>query len=55
MYDQSNLVALPSRIVGYGLVALEAISAGVPVLVSSESGMAETLQEIEDSWKICSC
>ncbi|XP_022808643.1 uncharacterized protein LOC111345624 [Stylophora pistillata] len=47
MFYQSDLVALPSRTEGFGLVALEAISAGVPVLVSGESGVAEALKEVE--------
>ena len=47
MFYQSDLVALPSRTEGFGLVALEAISAGVPVLVSGESGIAEALREVE--------
>ena len=47
MFYQSDLVALPSRTEGFGLVALEAISAGVPVLVSGESGIAEALQKVE--------
>ncbi|PFX15535.1 D-inositol 3-phosphate glycosyltransferase, partial [Stylophora pistillata] len=47
MYYQSDLVALPSRTEGFGLVALEAISAGIPILVSGESGIAEALREVE--------
>ena len=47
MFYQSDLVALPSRTEGFGLVALEAISAGIPVLVSDESGIAEALQKVE--------
>ncbi|XP_022790556.1 uncharacterized protein LOC111330032 isoform X2 [Stylophora pistillata] len=47
MFHQSDLVALPSRTEGFGLVALEAISAGVPILVSSESGVAETFKQVE--------
>ena len=47
MFYQSDLVALPSRTEGFGLVALEAISAGVPILVSGESGIAEALREVE--------
>ena len=46
MFHQSDLVALPSRTEGFGLVCLEAISCGVPVLVSGESGVAEALQEV---------
>ena len=41
------MIALPSRTEGFGLVALEAISAGIPVLVASESGIAEALQEVD--------
>ena len=41
------MVALPFRTEGFGLVALEAIFAGVPVLVSGESGIAEALQKVE--------
>ncbi|XP_022785151.1 uncharacterized protein LOC111325586 [Stylophora pistillata] len=47
MFYQSDLVALPSRTEGFGLVALEAISAGIPILVSGESGIAEALREVE--------
>ncbi|XP_022804734.1 uncharacterized protein LOC111341951 [Stylophora pistillata] len=47
MFHQSDLVALPSRTEGFGLVALEAISSGVPILVSGESGVAEALQKVE--------
>ena len=47
MFHQSDLVALPSRTEGFGLVGLEAISCGVPVLVSGESGVAEALRKVE--------
>ena len=47
MFYQSDLIAMPSRTEGFGLVALEAISAGIPVLVSGESGIAEALREVE--------
>ena len=47
MFHQSDLVALPSRTEGFGLVGLEAISCGVPILVSGESGVAEALQNVE--------
>jgi len=47
MFHESDLVALPSRTEGFGLVALEAISAGVPVLVTSESGIAKALEKVE--------
>ena len=47
MFYEADLVAMPSRTEGFGLVALEAISAGVPVLVTSESGIAKALQKVE--------
>ena len=47
MFQQSDVVAVPSRTEGFGMVALEAISAGIPVLVARESGIAEALHEVE--------
>ncbi len=47
MFRESDLVTLPSRTEGFGLVALEAISADIPVLVTEESGIAEALQKVE--------
>ncbi|QKV93993.1 glycosyltransferase [Streptomyces sp. NA02950] len=43
--DSSSLVIVPSRSEGFGLVGVEAIAHGVPVLVSSESGLAQLLRE----------
>ena len=40
---ESSVVLMPSRSEGFGLVGLEAISVGVPVLVSKRSGLAELL------------
>ena len=42
----SNLALIPSRTEGFGLTALEALSAGLPFLVSQNSGFAEALQAI---------
>jgi glycosyltransferase involved in cell wall biosynthesis len=39
----SAVLIMPSKREGFGLVALEAISAGIPILVSAESGLAEVL------------
>jgi len=44
----SSLVLMPSRREGFGLVGLEAIVAGTPVLVSSRSGLAQLLKETLD-------
>ena len=42
----SSLVLMPSRTEGFGLVALEAIALGIPVLLSDQSGLAETLNTL---------
>jgi len=44
---QSRLVLMPSRHEGFGLAALEAISAGVPVLITEESGLAKTIANLD--------
>jgi len=41
---RAALLLMPSRREGFGLVALEALSKGVPVLVSNTSGFGEVLQ-----------
>ena len=43
----SDVVALPSRTEGFGLVALEAISADTNVLVSKRAGISRVLQTVE--------
>jgi glycosyltransferase involved in cell wall biosynthesis len=43
-FAASSVVLMPSRTEGFGLVAMEALSAGVPVLVSGQSGFAEMLK-----------
>jgi len=48
MLYEPDMVAIPSRSEGFGLVALEAISAGISVLVAGETGIAEALLEVED-------
>ena len=47
MFPEPDMVAIPSRTEGFGLVALEAISAGIPVLVAGETGIADALLEVE--------
>lgn len=44
-YKRASVVLMPSRREGFGLVGLEAICAGVPVLVSNHSGLAELLKQ----------
>jgi hypothetical protein len=41
---ESSLVIMPSRSEGFGLSAFEAIAAGVPIIVSFDSGLAEYIQ-----------
>ena len=45
-FHEADLVIMPSRTEGFGLTALEALSAGVPVLVSGNSGLGKALQEV---------
>ena len=54
MFRETDLIVMPSRTEGFGLVALEAISAGVPVLVSSECGIAESIGG-SGWWDVCGC
>ncbi|MDD1498792.1 glycosyltransferase [Agrobacterium sp. CNPSo 3708] len=42
-YRTSALIIMPSVAEGFGLTGLEAISAGVPTIISAESGLAEYL------------
>jgi glycosyltransferase involved in cell wall biosynthesis len=41
----ASLLLMPSCVEGFGLVAMEAICMGVPVLVSEQSGIAEVLPD----------
>ena len=45
-FYEADLVIMPSRTKGFGLAALEALSAGLPVLVSGNSGLAEALEVV---------
>ena len=45
-FFEADLVIMPSRTEGFGLTALEALSAGLPVLVSRNSGLGEALQKV---------
>ena len=48
----SNVAIVPSRTEGFGLTALEALSAGLPFLVSQNSGFGEAIQEIGSSFVV---
>ena len=47
LFIEADLVVMPSRIEGFGLAALEALSAGLPVLVSGNSGLGEALKKVQ--------
>ena len=47
LFCSSDVVVLPSRVEGFGLVALEAISADTNVLVSKQAGISQALQTVE--------
>ena len=46
LFSAVDIAILPSKAEGFGLRALEAISAGLPVLVSGNSGIAEALRKV---------
>ena len=46
LYCEADLVIMPSRTEGFGLAALEALTAGLPVLVSRNSGLGEALKKV---------
>ena len=43
---EADLAIMPSKSEGFGLVALEALSAGLPILVGNRSGFAKTLENV---------
>ena len=45
-FCEADLVMMPSRTEGFGLAALEALSAGLPVLVSANSGIGKALKNV---------
>ena len=46
LFCEVDLVIMPSRTEGFGLTALEAMSAGLPILVSGNSGFGKTLRKL---------
>ena len=46
LFCEVDLAIMPSKSEGFGLVALEALSAGLPILVGSESGFAKALESV---------
>ena len=46
LFCEVDLAIMPSRTEGFGITALQALSAGLPVLVSGNSGLGEALKEV---------
>ena len=46
LFCEADLAIMPSRTEGFGLTGLEALSAGLPVLISGNSGLGEALEEV---------
>ncbi|XP_067034510.1 uncharacterized protein [Acropora muricata] len=46
LFCEADLVIMPSKSEGFGLVALEALSAGLPILVGSNSGFASIIEKL---------
>ncbi|XP_015768799.1 PREDICTED: uncharacterized protein LOC107347432 isoform X3 [Acropora digitifera] len=46
LFCEVDLVLMPSRTDGFGLTGLEALSAGIPVIVSKNSGFGEALGSV---------
>ena len=46
LFCEVDLAIMPSRTEGFGLPGLEALSAGLPVLVSGNSGLGEALRKV---------
>ena len=47
---EADLAIMPSKSEGFGLVALEALSAGLPILVGSKSGIAKALENVPNGY-----
>lgn len=46
LLDRTNLVLIPSRVEGFGLTALKALSAGRPFLISQNTGFATVVKTL---------
>ena len=46
LFCEADLAIMPSRTEGFGLAALEALSAGLPILVGDNSGFGKVLQSL---------
>ncbi|XP_068753265.1 D-inositol 3-phosphate glycosyltransferase-like [Montipora capricornis] len=46
LFHEMDLVLMPSIVEGFGVTGLEALSAGLPVIVSKDSGLGEALSNV---------
>jgi len=52
IFDHSNIFILPSKVEGFGLVVLEAINNGLPVICTNNGGMVEIAQDYSNGFII---
>lgn len=52
LLSQMDCLVLPSRLESFGMVVVEALAAGVPVIVSDHAGASEAIRENENGWVI---
>ena len=52
---EAYLAIMPSKTEEFGLVAVQALSAGLPILVGSKSGMAKALENGPHGITTCTC
>jgi glycosyltransferase involved in cell wall biosynthesis len=49
---QMDCLVLPSRLESFGMVVVEALAAGVPVIVSDQAGASEAITENANGWVV---
>lgn len=52
LFCEADLAIMPSRTEGFGLTALEALSAGLPILVGDNSGFGQALQTLKSTFVV---
>ncbi|MBP6733255.1 MAG: glycosyltransferase family 4 protein [Rhodoferax sp.] len=52
LFAQMDCLVLPSRLESFGMVVVEALAAGVPVIVSDHAGASEAIREDENGWVV---
>lgn len=45
LYNIADVLAVPSRVEGFGLVAIEALACGIPVVATNNGGMTDFINE----------